>query len=255
LDRKALSAAFSELGVKLGDALLVHSSYKSLGPVDGGPRAVIDALVDAIGPQGTLIMPTFNFGFCRGESFDVRSTPSNMGALTEIARMMEGAVRVDHPIYSFAVIGARAVEARAIAEPSSYGRGSMFGKLRDWDGNIMVIGLTYNDSMTFFHHVEEMVGVDYRYMKSFTGTVTDAHDTSQTRTVTMNVRDIDNGIVTAVNPMGELLANMGIIRTRQIGAAKVRLMRAREVFDATREAMRLQPRLLYTVDPERAGAS
>jgi aminoglycoside 3-N-acetyltransferase len=248
LDAGALSAAFGEIGVESGDTLLVHSSYKSLGAVEGGPHAVIDALRDALGERGTLIVPTFNFAFCEGEPFDARSTPSRMGVLTEIVRQMPEATRVQHPIYSFAVLGARAGEAAAISDPSSYGRDSLFGRLRDWDGKIMIIGLPYNHSMTFFHHVEEMQGVDYRYMKSFTGTVTDVDGRSGEQTVTMLVRDLDRGVVTAVDAMGELLANKGIIHTKQIGDAKVRLMRVRDVFDATAEAMQLEPRLLYTTE-------
>ena len=64
------------------------------------------ALLEAVGPSGTLIAPTFNFGFTRGEPFDARATPSKMGAITELVRTDPRATRVAHPIYSFAVIGA-----------------------------------------------------------------------------------------------------------------------------------------------------
>ena len=160
---------------------------------------------------------------------------------------MSGA-RVAQPIYSFAVLGARAREAATISNSSSYGQDSLFGRLRDWNGKIMIIGLSYNNSMTFFHHVEEIEGVDYRYMKSFTGTVTSVDGQSAERTVTMLVRDLDRGVVTAVDPMGGLLANKGVIHTRQIGEARTRLMSAREVFDATADAMRREPHLLYTIE-------
>ena len=70
-----LVEGFRELGVEEGDTLLVHSSYKSLGAVDGGPQIVINALEAALGLEGTLIMPTFNFGFNKGQPWDVRSTP------------------------------------------------------------------------------------------------------------------------------------------------------------------------------------
>ena len=72
---------FRKLGVAEGDTLLVHSSYKSLGEVEGGPQTVIRALEAALGEQGTLIMPTFNFDFTQGKPWDVRKTRSKMGAL------------------------------------------------------------------------------------------------------------------------------------------------------------------------------
>jgi len=240
-----LILGFQDVGLEQGDAALVHSSYKALGDVAGGPRTVVDALLGAVGEKGTIIMPTFNFDFCSGTPFDARSTPSHMGVLTEIVRQDPRARRVEHPIYSFAVIGRRASEAATIDDPSSYGRDSLFGKLRDWGGKIMIIGLSYNESMTFFHHVEEMEGCHYRYMKSFTGDVTDTSGHTERRTVTMLVRDLDRGVVTAVDPMGELLERSGIITTRPIGDAVVRLMCARDVYEATAREMRREPHLLY----------
>ncbi len=87
LNLESLTSGFRDLGVQTGDTLLVHSSYKSLGEVDGGPQTVIDALLSALGPNGTLIMPTFNFDFNQGKPWDVRKTRSKMGALTEVVRM------------------------------------------------------------------------------------------------------------------------------------------------------------------------
>lgn len=248
LSCRELAVSFRELGVEGGDTLLVHSAYKSLGPVRGGPTTVIAALREALGEDGTLIMPTFNFGFCEGEPFDVRKTPSHMGVLTELVRNDPRSKRVEHPIHSFAVLGAKADEAASISDPSSFGAGSLFGHLREWDAKIMIIGLAYNDSMTFFHHVEEQQGVDYRYLKSFSGTVTDAAGESLERTVTMYVRDLDLGVLTSVDAMGELLANKGLIRSARIGQADARIMQARAIFEATAEAMQKEPRLLYTLE-------
>lgn len=247
LTRDALADEFRALGLQAGDTLLVHSAYKSFGGVEGGPQSVIDALLDVLGPDGTLIMPTFNFDFCEGAEFDVRETPSQMGALTEIVRTSPEARRVGHPIYSFAVLGRLADEAAAIDNVSAYGPDSLFGRLRDWDGKIMVIGLPYNESMTFFHHVEEIEGCGYRYMKSFTGPYVDLDGNRSERTVTMFVRDIDRGVQTAVNPMGDLLAELGFIRTRKIGESTVRLMRAREIYAETARRMSDEPGLLYRI--------
>src|SRR5215211_8018564 len=100
-----LVAGFRNLGVEEGDTLLVHSSYKSFGEVEGGPLTVIRALEDALGAEGTLIMPTFNFDFNKGVPWDVRTTPSKMGILTELVRQDPRAKRVFHPFYSFAILG------------------------------------------------------------------------------------------------------------------------------------------------------
>lgn len=241
---------FRALGVEAGDTLLVHSSYKSFGPVDGGPQTVIRALELAVDIEhdGTLIMPTFNFGFNKGEPWDVRTTPSKMGVLTELARQDPRAKRVFHPFYSFAVLGKHAEMLGGLRYKSAYERNSVFGKLRDLDGKIMVIGLSYTNSMTFFHHIEQMEGVDYRFLKQFTGEVTDADGHTYTDTFEMLVRDIDKGVITEVDPMGFLMEEKGVIKVRKIGEADVKLMKANEVYAFTAREMRRDPHLLYKIE-------
>ena len=244
----SLIQEFKNNGLAAGDTLLVHSSYKSLGGVEGGPQTVIDALLEVLTPTGTLIMPNFNFDFCKGAPWDVRSTPSKMGAITELVREDPRAKRVFHPIYSFAIIGKHAETLTAERYTSSYGANSVFGRLRQLDGKIMVIGLSYTNSMTFFHHIEEMEGVDYRYMKSFTGQVTDWDGTTSEQTFTMLVRDLDRGVHTEVDPMGALMEQAGIITVRKIGEAKVCLMKANEVYEFTAREMKREPTLLYYIE-------
>ena len=243
-----LVEGFRDLGVEEGDTLLVHSSYKSFGAVDGGPQIVINALESVLGEDGTLVMPTFNFDFNKGTPWDVRSTPSKMGVLTELVRNNPRAKRVFHPFYSFAILGKHAEMLGSLRYKSSYERNSVFGKLRDLDGKIMVIGLSYTNSMTFFHHIEQMEGVDYRFLKQFTGEVTDWDGTTKVDTFEMLVRDIDKGVITEVNPMGELMEKEGIIKVGKIGEADVRLMKANDVYAFTAREMRRDPHLLYYIE-------
>jgi len=235
------------LGLEKGDTLLVHSSYKSFGGVEGGPQAVIDALLEVLGNRGTLIMPTFNFDFCKGKPWDVRSTPSHMGAITNMVREHPEAKRVFHPIYSFAILGKHAGTLTSEKYKSSFEKKSLFGKLRELDGKILIVGLSYTNSMTFFHHVEENEGVDYRYMKNFTGMVTNELGETSEDTFSMLVRDIEMGVETEVDPMGALMEEAGIVSIRKIGDAIVKLMKADDVYVFTAREMRRDPRLLYEI--------
>ena len=241
---------FRNLGVMQGVTLLVHSSYKSFGEVDGGPETVVRALEAVLGTDkdGTLIMPTFNFDFNKGVPWDVRKTRSKMGALTEIVRMDPRSKRVFHPFYSFAILGKHAEMLGSLRYKSAYERNSVFGKLRDLDGKIMVIGLSYNNSMTFFHHIEQMEGVDYRFLKQFTGEVTDENGNTYTDTFEMLVRDIDKGVLTMVDPMGALMEEHGVIQSAKIGEADVKLMKANEVYEFTAREMKRDPHLLYQIE-------
>lgn len=111
IDFNDLVLGFKELGLKEGDIILVHSSFKSFGGVEGGSQTVINAFLYILGSEGTLIMPTFTFKFCEeynetGEGyFDVDNTPSEMDILTEIVRKMPRAKRSVNPINSVAVYG------------------------------------------------------------------------------------------------------------------------------------------------------
>ena len=97
-----------------------------------------------------------------------------MGALTEAGRQHPLAVRTGHPIYSFGVIGFHAEKFKAINNFSGYGDDSPFALLKKLNGKIAVLGLPDQHSMTFYHHVEEMNNVDYRYHKKFTTDYTDS---------------------------------------------------------------------------------
>jgi aminoglycoside 3-N-acetyltransferase len=122
-------------------------------------------------------------------------------------------------------------------------------QLRKRDAKIMIIGLSYTHSMTFFHHIEQMEGVDYRFIKAFTGEVTDENDRTYTDSFTMLVRDIAKGVLTEVDPMGAVLEKQGVVRMDKIGEADVKLMKANDVYRVTAEEMKKNPTLMYQIDP------
>ena len=245
---------FRGLGVVADDVLFIHSSYKSFGGVEGGPQTVIDALLEVIGSEGTLIMPTFNYDFLKGATWDVRNTPSQMGVLTELVRNDPRAKRMHHAIYSMAAIGKLADEVAAHRSDDCFGETTVFKKFRDWDAKILILGLAYSKSITFLHHCEQAAGVDYRFLKKFTGTAIDAQGKPHEETYTMFVRNVEMGVVLDFEPIGALLDSRVVLR-RQIGEADVRLMKCRDVFDVAVKAMREQkgPGLTYIIEsPERA---
>ncbi len=170
ITKKFLMDEFRSLGVEAGDTIFVHSAYSSLGRapggVEGGPQTVIDAILEIVGNNGTLIMPTFNYDFLKGIPWDIRSSPSQMGALTELVRQDPRAKRMFHPIYSMAAIGRHAEELAAHRSRDCFGETTIFKKFRDWDAKILIIGLAYSKSITFLHHCEQAAEVDYRFLKN-----------------------------------------------------------------------------------------
>jgi aminoglycoside 3-N-acetyltransferase len=218
-----LAEAWQRAGVEEGDMLLLHSSAKRLMrriAEDGAaPSAdlIIETFLGALGSKGTLLLPLFNFDFASGGRFDIRTTPSQMGAISEAGRRWPGAVRTGHPIYSFTAIGAAAPSFAGVENFSGYGADSPFGILHRAGGKIAVLDLPDNNSMTFYHYVEEACGVSYRYHKTFTGPYVDATGEESIRTFGLFVRDLEEGVVTEVDPMGELLWEKGLYRGERPG--------------------------------------
>ncbi len=234
-----LSELWRQSGVEPGDVLLVHSSLRrTLKTYGVSPEEVLESFLWALGPKGTLLLPLFNFGFAEGKPFDIRNTPSQMGALTEAGRRYPGAIRSKHPIYSFAAIGEKA-HLFDVDNFSGYGPDSPFAILRELDGKIAVLDLLDQDSMTFYHHVEEMHNVPYRYHKTFTGCYTDWDGQTSLKTYGLFVRDIEQGVETYVHPMGEILWAEGFYRgDRPWVGSGLRTISARQLYDRVSEVIR-----------------
>jgi aminoglycoside 3-N-acetyltransferase len=232
------TAGWAESGIEKGDTVLIHSSlqrtirrYGTQG-MDISPEMVLDSFLEAVGPSGTILLPLFNFDFAKGIPFDIRRTPSRMGALTEAGRVHPGAVRTGHPIYSFAAIGAKAERFRGVDNFSGYGEDSPFALLRELDGKIAVLDLADQDSVTFYHHVEEMHKVPYRYHKTFSGNYRDQCGKTAVRSYGLFVRDLEQGVLTHVNPAGELLWERGLYKgCRPREGSGLRVISARKMFD------------------------
>jgi aminoglycoside 3-N-acetyltransferase len=156
------------LGVRPGGVLLVHASLRSLGPVEGGAETVIQALLEALGPHGTLLMPALSYMSVGSAQpvFDVLRTPSCVGALPEYFRVRPGTLRSLHPTHSVCGLGSRAAELLSGHEldHTPCGEHSPFSRLPGADGQILFLGcgLRPNTSM---HAVEEHFEPPYLYSR------------------------------------------------------------------------------------------
>jgi aminoglycoside 3-N-acetyltransferase len=170
--RATLAADLRELGVRPGDVLLVHTSLASLGWVAGREQTVIQALLDAVGAGGTIVVPTQTgsnsdpaewqapavpaewWETIRGQmpGFDPARTPSDaMGVLPETLRGWPGAVRSTHPQTSFAALGHDAATLLARHDlDCRFGDRSPLAALAEVGARVLLLGAGY-DSCTAFH--------------------------------------------------------------------------------------------------------
>ena len=238
---------FKELGVTKGDVLLIHSSYKSLGGVEGGPQTVIDALKWILSEEGTLVVPTFNYDFCNGETYDIKKTPSKMGIISELVRNDSKSRRSFDPVFSFAILGKYRDYLANLKYQHSFGPNSIFAKLRELNAKIMIIGLTYNESMTFFHHIEETQGCDYRFFKEFCGKIIDYDGNQKDAEIVLFVRDIERGVQNDVDKMGIIMEQEGIVQKRIIGNSEIKLMKVNDVYQRTVNELKENPHILIKI--------
>lgn len=150
------------IGVRPGDLLLVHSSFDQFVGFEGKATDVNAMLQQAVGPSGALLMPTMPFRgsaveyVSRARIFDVRTTPSQMGLLTELFRRAPGVLRSVHPTHPVAVWGDRAGEliANHHNAQTPCGRNSPYHRFLESKGKILFLG-TDISVMTFFHYMED----------------------------------------------------------------------------------------------------
>ncbi|MFC6380704.1 AAC(3) family N-acetyltransferase [Psychrobacter glacincola] len=233
-----LALEWRKSGVKEGDTLLIHSSikgvfkkYLKLG-IRLSAEDILDSFISAVGESGTLLFPTFNYDFTKGVAFDINTTPSHMGALTEAARNHPNAIRTGHPIHSFVVIGAQSNKFKDVNNFSSFGADSPLGLLHEMGGKIAVLNMPEKGSMTFYHYIEEMCEVDYRYHKVFTGSYIDSLGVIELRDYGMYVRYLDRGIKHNSNPAGELMWSEGLYYgSRPYEGFGLRVVSATDAYD------------------------
>jgi aminoglycoside 3-N-acetyltransferase len=139
------------LGIILGCSVLVHSSLRSVGTVERGAEGLVDALLAAVGPEGTVMVPTFTYDSAR---FDPGATPGRTGAVAEALRRRAGAVRSLHPFHSVAAFGPLGAElTRGHELLPGTGIGSPLDRLAAADGMILLLGVGHDRSTTI--HVGE----------------------------------------------------------------------------------------------------
>lgn len=152
------------MGIDPHGTLLVHSSLKAIGEVDGGADTVLDALCEYMA-DGLLVLPTHTWRQMNETYtvFDSRTEPSCVGFLTNLFMRRKGAVRSLHPTHSVAAIGADAASYISGEEHTQTPcpRNGCWGKLYDRKAQILFIGCSLK-SNTYLHGVEEWVDTPNR---------------------------------------------------------------------------------------------
>lgn len=230
--RAVLVSDLRDLGIARGDVVLFHSSLKSIGWVEPGPEAVVEALLDVVGPEGTIVAPTLvQVLWGPKPLFSAQDSPSDVGLLSEIVRTWPGAQRSESPSHAVSAIG-RLAETITAGHDQAWGPDTPFGtkalgfgtpwdKLSALNAWVLLIGVAFN-RCTLLHHVQ------VRWVAKHQG-------------------------MTAETPwpwfdfarQGDRLEAAGIVRRGRLGQADCRLARAAAIVEHTLATLEQRPREIF----------
>ena len=148
----------------------------------------INSIINEIGVNGTLIFPTYNWGYCRGETFDIRNSRSEVGSLSNAALKRKDFARTQHPIYSFAVYGKYKNYLCKLENKRGFGKNSPFNFFYKNNAKIITIGTPIKDGLTIIHYFEAKAKVKYRFHKYFKSNYIDIKGESSTRNYSIYVK-------------------------------------------------------------------
>ena len=226
-----LTSTITNLDISLGDTLFVHSALNAFGfpkktTKKQMNKKIFEQLKFMVGDYGNIAVPTFNFGFCNGEPYDINETASKgMGMFSEYVRTLKDSVRSKHPIQSFSIIGKKAKDICSSDTYSAFGKDSSFSKLIELDPKILLIGATIQ-SVSFIHISEERNKVPYRHFKDFKGFYRDSCGITTNRAYGMFVRDLEKNQLLKINKVERILTDRKLIQKKDFSSGKLSLFRS-----------------------------
>ncbi len=238
------------LGLKKGDIIGVHSSLSAFGYVEGGADAVVDALIEVVGEEGAVVVPTYSVNRqfieltpwdrennvawkLRFSEYDPATTPCWTGIIPETLRKRPGAVRGSHISHSLAAIGKNAAELC-----------QGWDKLYEYDGYILLLGVLFNRCSSL-HLAEQYVTLPEDILESITLTQ------EQLEKYPKPEWEVYRHPYPSFEYIDEPCRRAGILKMTKIGNAEIRLVRLRELIDLYIEELKTNPYTYYRLKKNR----
>ena len=162
--KEQLKQQLKDLGILPTDTVVIHTSMKAIGEVEGGPDGFLDAFCEYL-TDGLFIVPTHTWDEVTADQpyYDVRSTVPNIGLIPRVAARRKDGIRSLHPTHSVWVVGKRAEEFIAGEENASSPAtpGGCWDRMADWNTKILLIGVD-NTKNTFIHSLDERAALPDR---------------------------------------------------------------------------------------------
>ena len=244
--RSDIISSLKKAGVAEGQTVIVHTSLSSIGFVCGGAQVVVDALLETVGADGTIVMPTQSWKNLDPETgvhweepkewwqiirdnwpaYDKRITPTNtMGAVAECFRTYPGTLRTDHPARSVSANGKNAEYITSHHDLSDiFGETSPLGKLYELDASVLLIGVGYDKNTSI-----RLADVRVEYPSK--------HDTTEHSAIMENGQRVWKAYDTLYvdgedfDELGKAFESECNVKKAMLGNAQLRFMNMRELVD------------------------
>ena len=244
------------LGLRAGDSVLIHSSFKSLGPVEGGADTVVKAFQNAVGETGTVVFPTL----CQEDWEHVYENwhldaPSDVGYLTNYFRKLPGALRSDQATHSVAALGKDAAyitqthgitgRRYGIFGDTPFAADSPWEKMYEMDTKVVFLGASMN-SCTFRHYVE------YCFMEKVINLIRPRPDFQELLSqIWCYERFFEEGIWPDIcnDTVKEIMEQKGMVSHATCGNAQMLMISAKEYCSVSMDLLKSRhPKILWCND-------
>ncbi|UKN02162.1 AAC(3) family N-acetyltransferase [Paracrocinitomix mangrovi] len=242
------------IGIQTGDTVLVHSSLSKIGYLEDGPKTFVDALLQVVGENGNILMPTspnavYQLNYIRNTPFfDVKNSPSKTGKITEYFRTLPGAVRSIHPTEPVSAFGPRAkyFTEDHFGQITPYNENSPFYRVSAENGKILYVGVTLDNAGTNLHTLEDAVDFKFPiyYQEIFDFKVID--EKGEEHLIKTKVHDPEWSKKRKCDELIPMFEEAGVMKKVKIGQAPTLIVDAAGFFTVMKEQYKKNGVTMYT---------
>ncbi len=239
INKEQLIEDFKKIGIQKGDNVIVHTSLSKIGFVEEGAKTFVDALLEVIEKEGTLLCPCYahntfsKYYLDSNPVFDLNNSPSKAGSITEYIRKLKGAKRSFHPTDAACAYGPLAdyFTNSHFGQLTPYNQNSPYFKLIEKKGKILNVGVPLNTSCTNLHTLEDAVDFKFPIYYSKIYEVKMIDENGIEHTMKTKVHDPAFSLKRKPNELEPLFEKEGILKHGVVGETFATLIDAKGLFD------------------------
>lgn len=222
------------LNIQHGDVILLSSNmvktilYAKKYEKEFSYNKFLDSFIEAVGSDGTLLIPSYNWDFCKGIPFDYYNTQSKTGVLANEAMKRSDFKRTKHPLYSHIVYGKDKDYLCSLDYIDAFGKDSIFDYLYKNNAKNIGIDVDLDGCFSTIYYFEQKYGVPYRYIKYFKSSYIDENGISSVKTYSMNVRYAEINSKFSGKEMYEYLKNNKAVEEYHINKSFVSIFKIKK---------------------------